>query len=308
MNATDIRADKANRVTWIGFYVNLVLFTLKLVAGIIGHSAAMIADAVHSLSDFITDIVVLISFRVIRRPADKGHDYGHGKYETLATSVIGFALLFVGLTILGYGVKNIWLSFSGTNLRRPGIIAFFAAVVSIIAKEWLYRYTARVGREINSQAVIANAWHHRSDAFSSIGTMIGIGGAVWFGEKWRVLDPIAAVVVSFFIMKVAVSITAPSIRELTEESLGDDIEEEIMTVVKNIKGIVEPHNLRTRRIGNALAIDLHIFVDKDLNLIDAHTITSQVEYELSARFGQETFVSVHVEPYLRSEICEPWQD
>lgn len=296
MKSNDIRANKANYVTWVGFFVNLILTAFKLFAGIFGHSAAMIADAVHSLSDFITDIVVLISFRVIRRPADKGHDYGHGKFETLAAAFIGSALFFVGLAILWSGAKKIWLDTIGVNIGKPGVIAFIAAVISIVSKEWLYRYTVHVGREINSQAVIANAWHHRSDAFSSIGTMIGIGGAVWLGGAWHVLDPIAAVVVSFFIMKVALSISIISVKELTEESLEEEIEEEILSIVKTIKGVMEPHNLRTRRIGNNIAVDLHICVAKNMNILEAHTIASQVEYGLRIKYGQETFVSVHVEP------------
>ena len=296
MKTNDIRAKKANYVTWVGFFVNLVLTAFKLFAGIIGHSAAMIADAVHSLSDFITDIVVLVSFRVIRKPIDKGHDYGHGKFETLAASFIGVALFFVGLLILWSGARKIWLDINGVNIGKPGAIAFVAAVISVISKEWLYRYTVHAGREINSQAVIANAWHHRSDAFSSIGTMIGIGGAVWLGDSWHVLDPIAAVVVSFFIMKVALSISIMSVKELTEESLEEKIEEEILSIVMTIKGVVEPHDLRTRRIGNNIAVDLHICVDKNMNILEAHTIASQVEHGLRIKYGQETFVSIHVEP------------
>ncbi len=297
MSITNDRALRADRVTWVGFATNLLLFLFKFAAGIFGHSAAMIADAVHSVSDFITDIVVLVSFRIIRKPIDKGHDYGHGKFETLATTVVGIALLLVGVGILVSGLRNILMSFRGVPLGRPGIIALIAAVISIITKEWLYRYTVKTGREINSQAVIANAWHHRSDAFSSIGTMIGIGGAILLGEQWRILDPIAAVVVSIFIIKVAMSISISSIRELTEESLDDRDEREILSIVKNIPGVIEPHNLRTRRIGNSYAIDLHVRVDRDLSVTHGHDIASQVEAGLRERFGQESFVSIHIEPY-----------
>ena len=210
MNAADIRAQKANRVTWVGFYTNLVLVAFKLIAGIAGHSAAMVADALHSLSDFATDIVVLVSFRMIRRPIDQGHDYGHGKFETLATVIIGVALFLVGAGICWTGVRSVWIGLvDRADLGRPRIIALLAAILSVVVKERLYRYTVRVGKEINSHAVIANAWHHRSDAFSSIGTTIGIGGAIILGERWRLLDPVAAVVVSFFIMKVAVDICRP---------------------------------------------------------------------------------------------------
>lgn len=301
MNSGDVRADKANHVTWVGFYLNLVLLIFKFAAGLLGHSAAMIADAVHSLSDFATDIVVLVSFRVIRKPADRGHDYGHGKYETLATAIIGIALFFVGAGIFWSGARTIWVTvIKGVALERPGTMALIAAVVSVVVKEWLYRYTAKVGKEINSQAVIANAWHHRSDAFSSIGTTVGIGGAILFGQKWHVLDPIAAVIVSFFIIKVAIGISAGSIRELTEESLEDNVEEEILSIARSTHGVIDPHNLRTRRIGGSIAVDLHIYVDKDLSVLDAHDIASRVESKVWDRFGQETFVSVHVEPASKS--------
>ena len=184
MASTEERTSAATRVTWVGFFVNLVLTSAKLAAGIIGHSGAMIADAVHSFSDFATDIVVLASFRVVGKPADKDHDYGHGKYETLATAIIGVALLLVGAGIFWGGAAKIWASVvKGRHMAAPGYIALVAAVVSIVVKEWLYRYTVKVGRRINSQAVIANAWHHRSDAFSSIGTMLGIGGAILMGEE-----------------------------------------------------------------------------------------------------------------------------
>jgi cation diffusion facilitator family transporter len=299
MISPDERADKAGRVTWVGFFLNLLLVAFKLSAGILGHSAAMIADAVHSLSDFATDIVVLVSFRVIRKPVDKGHDYGHGKFETLATAIIGIVLLFVGAGILWSGAHRIYDSLTGTVLRRPGTIALVAAVLSIVSKEWLYRYTAKVGREIDSQAVIANAWHHRSDAFSSIGTTLGIGGAILFGDRWHVLDPVAAVVVSFFIIKVAVSISAGSIRDLTEGSLDDELEEEILAMVGNVEGVAESHGLRTRRVGNTVAIELHILVDKNLTVLEGHNIASKVETAVRDRFGQEAFVSVHVEPYMK---------
>jgi cation diffusion facilitator family transporter len=301
MKSTDTRAVKANHVTWVGFFVNLILVAFKLVAGIIGNSAAMIADALHSLSDFATDIVVLASIRVVGTPVDQSHDYGHGKFETLAATAIALALLLVGGGIFWNGVKKIWLAMSGVRLAAPGIIAFVAAAVSIVSKEWLYRYTAGVGREINSQAVIANAWHHRSDAFSSIGTMLGIGGAMFLGEKWHVLDPLAAVVVSFFIIKVAMNILSGSIRELSEESLDDATEDEILRLSSTITGITGSHNLKTRRIGNHIAVDLHINVDGSLSVTDAHSLASQLETSLRARFGQQTFVSIHVEPGVASD-------
>jgi len=296
MKSGDIRIAKANRVTWIGFVVNFSLTAAKLAAGIIGKSGAMVADAIHSLSDFITDVVVLVSFQIIRKPVDREHDYGHGKFETLATAFIGLALLVVGGGIFWQGAKKIFLNLTGSPLDRPGDVALIAAIVSVILKEWLYRYTVKVGDEIGSQAVVANAWHHRSDAFSSIGTTLGIGGAILLGERWRILDPIAAVIVSFFIIKVAFSIVIVSVRELSESSLNDTVEDEILEIVASCPGVIKPHELRTRKIGYNIAIDIHVYVKKDLTICAAHDIATDIEQRLRQRFGTDTFISVHTEP------------
>ncbi|RPH99632.1 MAG: cation transporter [Calditrichaeota bacterium] len=296
LNSTSDRVTSANRVTVVGFFINLLLTAGKLAAGIFGHSSAMVADALHSLSDFATDIIVLVCFRIIGQPIDKNHDYGHGKFETFASVLVGATLFAVGIGILVSGVKKIWFGLHGTTIITPNFVALLAAVISIVSKEWLYRYTAKVGRKIDSQAVIANAWHHRSDAFSSIGTAIGIGGAIVLGGKWHILDPIAAVIVSFFIIKVAGEIAITSLHDLMEQSLDEEIEKEIIEIAANIEGTLEPHELRTRRIGSTVAIDLHIYVDRNLKVIDAHDIATNVENALRERFGQETFVSVHMEP------------
>jgi len=292
------RTAAANRVTWIGFGLNLVLTAFKLLAGIFGRSGAMVADAMHSLSDFATDIVVLVGFRSVEKPADKGHDYGHGKYETVATAVIGGALLLVGAGIFWSGVVKVWHSVKGERLAAPGDIALVAAVVSIFTKEWLYRYTVAVGKRIDSQAVVANAWHHRSDAISSLGTMLGIGGAITLGAKWYILDPLAAVIVSVFIIKVSLDISSGSLRELAEASLADEVKDEILRIASAVHGVVDPHNLRTRRIGTDIAVDLHIRVRPDMRVTDAHDITSRIEEEIRRRFGQSTFISIHIEPVL----------
>ena len=204
-----VREAGIYRVTLVGSVVNLLLLVFKFVAGILGHSAAMLADAVHSLSDFVTDIIVIVFVRISSKPEDEGHDYGHGKYETLATAIIGLILLFVGFGILWNGATSIWDFWQGGELKEPGMLALWAALVSILFKELLYQYTVLKGRRLNSQAVVANAWHHRSDALSSIGTAVGIGGAILLGEQWLVLDPLAAVVVSLFIMKVPSSCWCP---------------------------------------------------------------------------------------------------
>ena len=284
------------QVTWAGSFVNFLLVLFKFLAGILGDSAAMIADAVHSLSDFATDIVVLIFTRISNKPQDKNHDYGHGKYETLATAIIGIVLFAVGASICWNGLQAIQTVWQGGRLPAPGMLAFAGAIISIVSKELIYRYTIHVGRKINSSAVIANAWHHRSDAFSSIGTAIGIGGAIVLGESWSVLDPMAAVVVSFFIMKVAVQLLKPCVDELTEKSLPDEIEKEICLIAENTPGVSAIHNLRTRRIGNHYAIEMHVRMDGHLTLYEAHAKASVIENKLKEKYGNETHVGIHVEP------------
>lgn len=284
------------QVTWAGSFVNFLLVVFKFIAGILGHSAAMIADAVHSLSDFATDIVVLIFTRISNKPQDKNHDYGHGKYETLATAIIGIVLFAVGAGICWNGLRAIQTVWQGGRLPVPGMLAFAGAIISIVSKELIYRYTIHVGRKINSSAVIANAWHHRSDAFSSIGTAMGIGGAIALGESWSVLDPMAAVIVSFFIMKVSVQLLKPCVDELTEKSLPDEIEKEICLIAENTPGVSAIHNLRTRRIGNHYAIEMHVRMDGLLTLYEAHAKASVIENKLKEKYGNETHVGIHVEP------------
>ena len=283
-------------MTLVGSVVNVVLLLFKFAAGIMGHSAAMVADAVHSLSDFVTDVIVLVFIHISGKPQDKSHDYGHGKYETLAMTLIGVALFIVALGILNSGAMNIKLWLDGEQLEAPGTIALWAALLSVVLKEAVYRYSMMKARQLNSPAVEANAWHHRSDALSSIGTAVGIGGAIFLGQRWTVLDPIASVVVGIFIVKVSVSLLRRGIGDLLEQSLPDAVEEEILQMVAALPGLSKPHDLRTRRIGNHYAIELHILMDGDITLREAHDKASEVEEILKSHYGQETHVAVHVEP------------
>jgi len=296
------------RVTLVGSFINFLLVAFKFVAGIAGHSSAMLADAVHSLSDFVTDVVVILFVRISSKPEDEGHDYGHGKYETLATALIGLALLGVGLGILWNGAGDILSYLRGEPLRAPGMAALVAALVSILFKETLYQYTIRTGRKCRSQAVIANAWHHRSDALSSVGTAAGIGGAILLGERWAVLDPVAAVVVSLFILKVSVQLLVPCMDDLLEKSLPQSVENEIERIVLSFEEVSEPHHLRTRRIGNHYAIEIHVRMDGNLPLHRAHATASAIERKLKERFGEDTHVGIHVEPvkYVREEGNPIW--
>ena len=274
----------------------MLLLLFKFVAGVVGHSAAMIADAVHSLSDFVTDIIVLVFVKISSKPKDKTHDYGHGKYETLALTVIGLALMVVAIGIIVEGALKIASWVRGETLEAPGMLAFWAAIVSIVLKEAVYQYSIIKARKLNSKAVEANAWHHRSDALSSIGTAVGIGGAIFLGQRWTILDPIASVVVGAFIVKVAFELLKNGIGDLMEQSLPEKIENEILEMVSQLPGVYEPHDLRTRRIGNHYAIELHILMDGDISLKEAHEKASEVEDVLRQRYGEETHVAVHVEP------------
>ena len=280
----------------VGGAVNVVLLLFKFVAGIVGHSAAMIADAVHSLSDFVTDIIVLVFVRISGKPTDKSHEYGHGKFETLATTLIGLALLIVAVGIVYSALTKIIAWAQGGTLEAPGMLALWAALLSIILKEAVFHYSMVQARKLNSQAVEANAWHHRSDALSSIGTAIGIGGAIFLGERWTVLDPMAGIIVGLFIIKVAIDLLRNGIGDLMEHSLPDEVESEILQLAGSIPGVTEPHDLHTRRIGNHYAIELHILMDDDISLREAHNKSEEVENILREHYGKETHISVHVEP------------
>lgn len=297
METDKTRTHKITRVTLLGSVVNAALSIGKLAAGILGRSGAMVADAVHSLSDFLTDIVVLVFVKVSVKPKDESHDFGHGKFETLATIVIGLALFAVALGIMvGAAEKIEAVVVRHEVLERPGMIALIAAAVSIATKEWLYRYTVKVGRRENSPAVIANAWHHRSDALSSIGTLIGIGGAFFLGEKWRILDPIAAIVVGALIIKVSYDLIAPGMGELLEKSLPKEVEAEILGVIESSPEVHDPHNLKTRRIGAGIAVEVHIRLDGQMTVDHSHSITVRLEQALKEKFGLSTQVIIHVEP------------
>lgn len=290
------RGHAIYKVTIGGSIINVVLLVFKFIAGILGGSEAMIADAVHSLSDFLTDIVVLVFVKLSNKPQDKDHDFGHGKYETFATALIGIALFAVGAMICICGLEKIWQVIHGETLPSPGVIAFMAAIVSIVLKEWCYQFTVRVGRRYNSQAVIANAWHHRSDALSSIGTAVGIGGAILLGEKWTVLDPLTAVGVSGFIIWEAIKLIRQSSNELLEASLPDDIEQKITDTALEEPGVSEVHNLRTRRIGDHFAIEMHVRMPGEMCLYEAHQHATNIEVHIKKVFGPQTHIIIHFEP------------
>lgn len=291
------RGYLAKKVTIVGFVVNAILTAFKILAGVLGNSAAMIADGAHSLSDFFTDIVVLVGFKFIEKPEDEDHNYGHGKYETFSTLIISFALFLVGYKIFINGFHNIYhVIFDGLILEKPKWIALIAAIVSIISKELLYRYTKLVGEKINSPAVIANGWHHRSDAFSSIGTLIGIGGAILLGDKWTILDPIASVIVSVFIFKVAFDIFVPSMNELMESSLSQGDIKMIQEIIASSSQVKQYHHLRTRRVGIRVAIEVHLIFESQMSIYEAHEYATEIENNLKSHFGSASLITTHLEP------------
>jgi cation diffusion facilitator family transporter len=297
---TNASNDRARKVIWLGFVANLLLTLIKLLAGILARSSAMVADAVHSVSDFATDLVVIGSLSVASRPKDHNHKYGHGKVETLATAFVGGVLILVGLGLLYSGSMKIYSVYQGNILQQPGMGALYAAIGSIIVKEILFRYTIKVGNQTNSQAVIANAWHHRSDVYSSFGTLLGISGAIFLGQKWVILDPLAAIIVSFFIFKIAIKITRNTLLELIETSLSREHEDEIIELASGVTGVHDPHELKTRKIGNNIAIDIHIKVKNNLNIEEAHNITIDLEKTLRQAYGDETHISIHTEPLVNN--------
>lgn len=290
------REREIYKTTLWGSLVNFLLVVFKFAAGIVGHSSAMIADAVHSLSDFATDIIVVVFVRISGKPQDENHDYGHGKYETFATAIIGAVLLLVGIGILTDSAKRIIAFYNDGQLEAPGMLALAAALVSVVSKEAVYRYTVIKGRQLNSKAVMANAWHHRSDALSSVGTLVGIGGAIFLGAGWRVLDPLAALIVSFFIMRVSLRLIKPCIDELLEKSLPKEIEDKILDIILSFPEVKSPHHLRTRYVGSMMAIEVHIRMDGSMTLNDAHNITKRIEASLKKEFGENTHIGIHMEP------------
>lgn len=290
------RDQRIYKVTLTGSIVNMVLLVTKFAAGILGHSAAMVADAVHSLSDFLTDIVVLAFVKLSSKPADHDHDYGHGKYETIATSIIGMALVVVAVMLGWNGMEKIVQTIQGEEMETPGVIALVAAIASIVLKEWVFRITRKVAHEVNSQALEANAWHHRSDALSSIGTAFGIGGAIILGNSWAILDPLAAIAVSVLIFITAFRLLRQASGELLEESLPRETENQIERIVYQDPLASDVHDLHTRRIGSIIAIEMHLRLPGDISLSESHTHATEIEKRLRAEFGPGTHIMLHIEP------------
>lgn len=290
------RAQEIRRITVVGAIVNIILTILKIIAGILGRSAAMVADGIHSLSDLLSDIVVLVFTHISSKGKDKKHSFGHGKFETLATLIVSVILVAAGARLMADGIRSIVEVTNGKIIPAPGSIALWAAIISIISKEILYHATIRTAKRANSPVVIANAWHHRSDALSSIGALAGIAGAMILGDDWTILDPIASCCISIAIIVVAIKMALPSLAELLETSLPDEIEKDIINIANSVKGVDDIHELKTRRNGISYIIDAHIVVNPHISITEAHNIATDVENAIREKYGNETQINIHIEP------------
>lgn len=288
MPVEERHADSARKITWIGLIINLLLAAIKFLAGFFGHSMAMVADAVHSLSDLGSDLVVLFGLRIAARPRDESHQYGHGKVETSAAVTVGLMLIGVGGYIFWMGARGLYLNIETT----PGWLALAAAGVSIVLKEALYQVTMRVGRKAKKPLIMANAWHHRSDALSSIAAFLGIGGQYFFGVNH--LDQVAAMVVSLFVARAGAVIAWEAYQDLIDTSVGAKFHSRIVEVVSSINGVNSYHKLRTRKVGQSVFVDLHIEVDENLTVSQAHQIADQLEVSLKNKLSVYD-VTVHVD-------------
>jgi len=291
---TDISVHIAQvkRITWIGLAINLFLAILKFIVGTIGSSQAVVADAVHSLSDMATDIAVLFGVRFWTAPADEDHPYGHWRIETLITVVIGISLVMVAL---GIGYKAL-TTIREVHLKQPGWIAIIGVLFSIFFKEALYHWTLRVGRLTKSSAVIANAWHHRSDAISSIPALIAVAAAAT-NPNWAFADHVGALVVALIILKVSWSIIAPAFSELTDRGASEKDCNQIRAIAMGIYGVELVHAIRSRRSGSGFHVDLHVQVNGDMPVRKGHDISEQVKQALIEKGPDILDVVVHLEPF-----------
>jgi cation diffusion facilitator family transporter len=279
------------RITWIGLFGNLFISGLKFVVGTLGSSQAVVADAFHSLSDMITDVAILVGVRFWSSPADESHPYGHRRIETIVT--VGIAVILAG-TACAIGYRGL-ATVRDEEIRQPGWIAFIGAMVSIVTKEILYRWTFRVGQREKSSAVIANAWHHRSDALSSIPAALAVGIAA-FNPEWSFVDHIGAVIVSLFILHASWKIMKPALVELSDSGAPGHIQDLISAAGMEIDGVEDVHAIRTRRMGYGIYVDLHITVQGSMSLSRGHDVSEEVQDRIKERVPDVLDVVVHLEP------------
>ena len=291
---------KAGRsVTLVGALVNAFLILFKFLAGIFGQSQALIADAVHSISDLFTDFVVLLGLRMGRKAPDEKHHFGHARIETLASAIVGLALIATALCL---GIKAIWNIYHHTEYH-PTWLALVGAGVSIALKEALYHYTIRIGRRIKSSAIVANAWHQRSDALSSVAVFLGVAGAR-IKPSWHILDSFAALLVSFFIVKVGLEILRETFREFTDTAPQPETLNKITDCIRTVEGVIDMHDLRVRTLGGLYQMETHIVVDGQLTVAEGHRIAKAVEICLAEEISDVDRVIVHVDPAMEEKEPE----
>ncbi len=287
------KGSAGQRVTWVGAVANALLIVCKFTAGIFGHSQALIADAVHSVSDLFTDVIVLLGLRIGKKAPDEEHHFGHARIETLASAVVGFSLIATAIYIGIEAALNIYRHAA----YHPTKLALIGAGVSIAVKEALYHYTVRVGRRIKSQLIVANAWHHRSDSLSSVAVFLGVTGAL-INPSWHILDAFAALLVSFFIVKVGLEILGKSLREFTDTAPPPEIINKISHCTKSVEGVLDTHDLRVRTSGGLYQMEAHIVVDGQLTVAEGHRIAKAVERCLIEEVEDLDRVIVHVDPAI----------
>jgi cation diffusion facilitator family transporter len=292
MTETETVQERAgSRVTLLGVLVNALMIVLKYAAGVLGHSQALIADAVHSISDLFTDAVVLLGIKAGRKAADPQHPFGHARMETLASGVVGLGLLGAAVYIGAEATLNIY----NQTAHHPTLLALVAAGLSVLLKEILFRYTLHVGRKIRSPVVMANAWHHRSDALSSVAVLLGVAGAR-VRPGWHILDAYAALVVSFFILKVGLGILRDAAKELTDTAPSPEVLESIHACVQGVSGVMAHHDLKVRTSGGLYLMELHIVVGSELTVAEGHRIAKEVESNLRGEVRDLSQIIVHVDP------------
>ncbi len=284
------------KVTWVGLFVNLILSLIKFIMGILGHSQAVVADAVHSVSDMVTDIAVLVGVKYWSAPPDKDHPYGHWRIETIITGFIGLALVAVAVGI-GY---NAIVTLKEQYIQTPTWIAIIGAFVSIIVKEILYHWNVRIWKKVKSSALIANAWHHRSDALSSIFALIAVGISV-IKPELAFVDRVGAIIVSLIILKVSWDIVFPALKKLSDSGASVNEREQILSFALKVKGVKDVHAIRTRNVGRGLFVDMHVLVKGDISIYEGHSISEKVREEIINNGPDVLDVVVHIEPYIENK-------
>lgn len=293
-NGSQTQQKIAMRVSVVSITVNLVLSLFKLLAGILAHSGAMLSDAVHSASDVISTIVVIIGVKLSGKKSDAEHQYGHERLECVSAIILAGLLFATGVGIGMSGIKSILAGSKGQKIMEPGLLALIAAVVSIVTKEWMFWYTRAAAKKISSGALMADAWHHRSDALSSVGSFVGILGA---RLGCPIMDPIASVVICIFILKAAIDIFKDAIDRMVDHSCDEETEDKMRQAVLEVPGVKGVDVLQTRLFGSKIYVDLEISADGQQSLNDAHAIAERVHHMIENTFQDVKHCMVHVNPY-----------